>query len=79
MKPRVDWVLFTASAGLIGAVCIPMGLAPERSEEVVVAIYNWIASEIGLLYQWMVLVSTVVLAVIALRKTGGRRLGGTTR
>ena len=76
MKPRVDWVLFTASAGLIGAVCIPMGLAPERSEEVVVAIYNWIAGEIGLLYQWMVLVSTVVLAVIALRQTGGRRLGG---
>ena len=76
MKPRVDWVLFTASAGLIGAVCIPMALAPKRSEEVVVAIYNWIAGEIGLLYQWMVLVSTVVLAVIALRQTGGRRLGG---
>ena len=76
MKPRVDWVLFGASAGLIVAVCIPMGLAPERSTEVVGAIYKWIAGDLGLLYQWMVVVSTVVLAMIALRHTGGRRLGG---
>lgn len=76
MRPRVDWVLFTASAGLIVAVCIPMALAPEKSTEVVGAIYKWIAGDMGLLYQWMVVVSTVVLAVIALRKTGQRRLGG---
>lgn len=76
MKPRVDWVLFTASAGLIIAVCIPMALAPERSSEVVGAMYKWIAGDMGLVYQWMVVVSTVVLAVVALRKTGGRRLGG---
>ena len=76
MKPQVDWVLFTASAGLIVAVCIPMALAPERSSEVVGAMYKWIAGDMGLVYQWMVVVSTVVLAVIALRKTGSRRRGG---
>ena len=76
MRPRVDWVLFSASVGLIVAVCIPMALAPEKSTEVVGAMYKWIAGDMGLLYQWMVVVSTVVLAVIAFRKTGQQRLGG---
>ena len=76
MKPRIDWVLFTSSVGLIVAVCIPMALAPERSSEVVGAMYQWIAGELGLLYQWMVIAATVVLAVIAFGKYGRIRLGG---
>ena len=76
MKPRVDWVLFTASAGLIVAVCIPMALAPKGSSEVVGTIYKWIAGDLGILYQWMVVASTAVLAVVAFGKAGRRRLGG---
>lgn len=76
MKPRVDWVLFASSVALIVAVCIPMALAPERSSEVVDAMYKWIAGEMGLLYQWMVVAATVVLAVIAFGKFGRIRLGG---
>ena len=73
---KVDSVLFNATVALIVATCLPIALAPEQAAEFVTGIYDWIAGELGLLYQWMTLGATIVLAVIAFGRHGGRRLGG---
>ena len=75
-EPAVDWPLFAASATLILGVCGAMALVPEQSSVLVAAVYDWIAGQLGLLYQWMTIGAFVVLAVIAFGKYGRRRLGG---
>ena len=72
----IDRVLFGACVGLIAAACVPMALFPEQASVVVTGLYDWIANEIGLLYQWATLAATIVLAVLAFGKYGARRLGG---
>ena len=74
--PQVDTVLFAATAALIMATCVPIALAPDQAEVFVTDVYDWIAGEFGLLYQWMTLGATVVLAVIAFGRHGAKRLGG---
>ena len=75
-RPTVDWPLFGASAALIVGVCGAMALVPGQSSVLVAAVYDWIAGQLGLLYQWMTLGAFVVLLFIAFGKYGRRRLGG---
>ncbi len=74
--PQIDKVLFIASAGLIGVACIPLVIAPEQASVAVSDIYNFIATNFGIGYQWITLATAVVLLVLALGKHGHRRLGG---
>ena len=75
-NPQIDKVLFGTSATLIAAACIPIVLAPERASQTVTVIYDFIAGNFGLIYQWITLAAAVVLGVLALGKYGHRRLGG---
>ncbi len=75
-NPQIDKVLFGASATLIAAACIPIVLMPERSSYAVRELYDFIAGNFGLIYQWITLAAAVVLGVLALGRYGGRRLGG---
>jgi len=72
-------VLFTASLALILLVCIPMFLAPERSGELVTGLYDRIAVNFGVLYQWATIASVVILAYLAFGRYAQRRLGGADR
>jgi len=74
--PGVDRILFGACFGLIVAACVPMALFPAEASVVVTGLYDWLAGELGLLYQWVTLAATIILAVLAFGKYGGRRLGG---
>ena len=74
--PGIDRILFAACVVLIVGACVPMALFPEQASVVVTGLYDWIAGEIGILYQWMTLAATIVLAVLAFGKYGRRRLGG---
>jgi BCCT family betaine/carnitine transporter len=76
MRPEVDRVLFAATLILLVVVGAPMILAPEASGVVITGLYGWIAGEFGLLYQWMTVGATLVLAVLAFGRHGSRRLGG---
>ena len=73
---KLDPILFYATVLLIAVTCVPIALAPEQASVLVTSIYDWIAGEFGLLYQWMTLGAAIVLAVIAFGRHGRRRLGG---
>ncbi len=50
-QPRVDRLLFVAASSAAIAASIPLGLFPEQSGQFISALYGWIASNIGVLYQ----------------------------
>ena len=72
----VDRVLFWATILIILAWGVPLLAFPDASAAAIESVYNWIAYEIGVLYQWAVAAAIIVLAVIALGKYGHYRLGG---
>ena len=74
--PRIDKILFGATAFLIGASCLLIALSPERASVAVAAVYDLIADRFGLLYQWVTLAAAAILAVLAFGRHGNRRLGG---
>lgn len=76
LNPELDKILFWLSVTLILLVCIPMALAPERASDLVTSVYNWIAGELGLFYQWATIGSAILLAWLAFSRYGARRLGG---
>ena len=73
---KVDRVLFWATVAVILAWGVPLLAFPQASADVIERVYQWIAQEIGVVYQWAVLAAIVVLAVIAFSGYGAYRLGG---
>lgn len=72
---KIDRILFFTATFLVFLVCLPMGLMPERSGELVSQAYNWIASNLGFLYQWFAVGSIVFLLWLGLGRFGSIRLG----
>ena len=72
---KIDRILFFTAAFLVLLVCLPMGLMPERSGEVVTLVYGWIASNLGFLYQWAAVGSILFLLWLGLGRHGHIRLG----
>ncbi len=73
---KIDRVLFFATVIIVVAACIPLGLTPERAGPVVSDIYNWIASNLGVFYQWFGIGTIIFLAWLSLSPYGHIRLGG---
>ena len=73
---QIDRVLFWAMVAVIVAWGVFLLGFSEFAGEAVEKTYTWIAREVGVVYQWAVAAATVVLAVIALGRYGGYRLGG---
>ena len=73
---EVDRVLFWATVAVILAWGVPLLAFPQAAAEIIETVYEWIAREIGVFYQWAVLAAVVVLAVIAFSRYGAYRLGG---
>jgi BCCT family betaine/carnitine transporter len=73
--PRLDKVLFFTTLSLVVLVCIPLGLIPEQAEREVSAVYNWIASNLGVFYQLFAVVTIVYLIWLVCSPFGDIRLG----
>ncbi len=73
---QVDRVLFWATVATIIAMGVPLLMFPQASGDAIELLYNWVAYEMGVLYQWAVMAAFVLLGVIALGKYGHYRLGG---
>ena len=76
--PRIDRLTFATSVALICVVCLPLVLFPEWGERTVSAVYDWIAENLGLAYQWATIFVTVFLLWLACSGHGKKRLGDTT-
>lgn len=74
--PKIDRVLFISISFAAFAVCIPLGLMPERAGPVVSDLYNWIATNLGILYQWFAIAVLIFLTWLSFGRFGHIRLGG---
>jgi BCCT family betaine/carnitine transporter len=68
-------VVFGLAVAAVLGVCLPLGLAPDASGPVVSRLYAWIASNLGIFYQWFAIGAAGVLAWLAFGRFGGVRLG----
>ena len=75
-QPRVDWLLFVAASSAAIAASIPLGLFPEQSGRFISALYSWIASNIGVLYQLFGFGVIGFLLWLSFSRYGQIRLGG---
>jgi len=73
---EVDRVLFWGMVAVILAWGTFLLGFPEFAGGAIDRTYSWIAREVGVLYQWIVVAAIVVLAVIAFSPYGHFRLGG---
>jgi BCCT family betaine/carnitine transporter len=73
---KIDRLLFFTAVIIVIAACIPLGLMPERAGPAVSNIYNWISSNLGILYQWFGIGTFVFLIWLSLSPYGHIRLGG---
>ena len=71
--PRVDRVTCSTAVAVMLAVCIPLTLDPETGGEVIDRVYRWIATHLGVFYQWATIGTTVFLAWLAFGRYGNRR------
>ena len=75
-QPRVDRLLFVAASSAAIAASIPLGLFPEQSGQFISALYGWIASNIGVLYQLFGFSVIGFLLWLSFSHYGKIRLGG---
>ena len=72
---EIDRILFFGASLAVVLVCIPMGLMPEESGQFVARQYQWVASNLGFLYQWFAVGTMVFLFWLAVSRFGDIRLG----
>ena len=72
---RPDPLLSIAALGVLLLICIPVVLFHETAAPWILGTYQWIASNIGLLYQWAVIVILGLLLWLALGPYGRVVLG----
>ena len=73
---KIDRVLFFTAIIVVIVACIPLGVMPERAGPAVEKIYNWIASNLGIFYQWFGIGTMGYLIWLSLGRYGRIRLGG---
>ena len=71
----IDRPVFLIAVGCVIAAAVPMVAYPEAAGSLVEAIYDWIATRLGLLYLWATIFATVFLAWLAFSRHGARVLG----
>jgi BCCT family betaine/carnitine transporter len=75
-EPKVDRVMVGSVVLIVIAICIPMGLMPERAGGFVSDLYDAISHNFGVLYQWAGIGAIIFAAWLAYGPYGGIRLGG---
>ena len=73
---KIDRVLFFTAIIVVIAACIPLGVMPERAGPAIEKIYDWIASNLGIFYQWFGIGTICYLLWLSLSRYGRIRLGG---
>ena len=77
VSPSIDRPVFAVALLCLLGVSVPILVAPEPADAVVSAIYQWMARELGLIYQWATLFTLGFLGWLAFSRHGARVLGRT--
>ena len=72
---KIDRPLFIITASLILIACIPLGLFPEQTGPFVSSLYQWISTNMGIMYQWFAIGTILFLVWLVLGPYGNIRLG----
>ena len=72
---KIDPVIFLTAFLVVVFVCVPIMLWPEAAGIRISGLYDWIAEQFGLLYQWVVIGIVGFLGWIAFGPYGKVRLG----
>jgi BCCT family betaine/carnitine transporter len=75
VEPGIDRTIFSLAVFAVAGVCLPLGLMPERSGPIVSSLYDWTASNLGLVYQWFAIGVIAFLGWLSLGRYGDVRLG----
>jgi BCCT family betaine/carnitine transporter len=73
--PQLDRSVFGLALLAVLGICLPLGLMPEQGGAIVVGVYDWTASNLGLFYQWFAVGVIGFLAWLAFGRYGDLRLG----
>jgi len=73
---KIDRVLFFLAVAIVLAVCTPLILMNEQAGPVVSDLYNWIAENLGVFYQWFGIGVMAFLGWLVFSPFGHIRLGG---
>ena len=72
----IDRPVFAISLACVVGASVPMILYPDAAAGVVDTLYDWIARELGLFYQWATIFATGFLGWLAFSRHGAKVLGG---
>ena len=75
-EPKIDRVIFGSVVFIVIATCIPLGLIPERAGIFVSDLYDSIAHDFGVLYQWAGIGAILFSIWLAFGPYGHIKLGG---
>lgn len=74
-KANIDWVIFAASLVVVASLIVPIIAAPEQTNQAVIGIYDFIATYLGIFYQWGTILCLIFLVWLGASKHGLIRLG----
>lgn len=72
---ETDWINFGICAAIIALVCVPLIIAPDAGGAIMVKLYDFIASEFGILYLMSGVACIAFLIWLASSSFGSVRLG----
>ncbi len=72
---RIDWPSFLTALFIIVGVCMPLVLAPETGGRVLETLYDFIAHQLGFLYQLAGCGALILVVWLALGRYGSVKLG----
>ncbi|MEM9385028.1 MAG: BCCT family transporter [Pseudomonadota bacterium] len=72
---KIDPIIFLTAFLVVMFVCVPILIWPEAAGVRISGLYDWIAEQFGLVYQWVVIGIVGFLAWVAFGRHGEIRLG----
>ena len=75
----IDWFIFIASATVVFAVCIPLGLYPDDGSVVLDAAFRFVTEKLGIGYILFSIVAIGLLIYLAFSRFGAVHLGDQSR
>lgn len=71
----IDWFIFTSSAAIVFAVCIPLALYPDAGAAALNVAFEYVTTKLGIAYILFSIVAVSLLLYLSFSRFGAIRLG----